>query len=72
MNARYTIILMKIKERGIVNIEKERRMILIVTEFYIKLGVYNNVRNFLLIEFPFNLEIMAFVLRVRYNFKRVI
>jgi hypothetical protein len=61
MNARYAIVLIKIKERGIVNIKKERRMIFIVAEFHIKLGVYSHVRNFLLIELLFNLEIVFFL-----------
>jgi hypothetical protein len=62
MDTRYTVVLMKIEERGIVSIKKERRMIFIVAEFYIQLDVYIHVRNFLLIEFSFNFEIVIFVL----------
>jgi hypothetical protein len=69
MNVRYAVVLIEIKERGVANIEKKKRMALIIAEFYMKLGVYSHVRSFLLIKFPFNLEI---VLRVRYNFKKVI
>jgi hypothetical protein len=69
MNARYAIVLMKIKKRNIANIEKKRRITFIITEFYMKLSVYNYVRNFLLIEFPFNLEIVVFVLRIDLNFE---
>jgi hypothetical protein len=72
MDIRYTIVLIKIKERSVANIEKGRRMIFIVTEFYIKLSVYNYVRNFLLIELSFNFEIVVFVLRIRYDFERII
>jgi hypothetical protein len=72
MDTRYTIILIKIKKRNVANIEKEKRIILIVAKFHIKLSVYNHVRNFLLIELPFNLEIIAFVLRIRYDFERII
>jgi hypothetical protein len=72
MDARYTVILIEIKKRGVAIIEKEKRMILIVTEFYMKLDIYNHIRNFLLIEFSFNFEIVAFVFRVRYDFKRII
>jgi hypothetical protein len=61
MNARYTVVLMEIKERGIANIKKKKHIIFIVAEFYIQLNVYIHVRNFLLIKFPFNLEIVAFV-----------
>jgi hypothetical protein len=72
MDIRYAVILMEIKERGIANIKKERRIIFIVTEFYMKLSVYNYVRSFLLIEFLFSFEIVIFVLRIKYNFKRII
>jgi hypothetical protein len=72
MNIRYAIILMEIKKCGIANIEKKKRIILIVTEFYIKLSVYSHVRNFLLIEFPFNFEIVIFVFRIRYDSERII
>jgi hypothetical protein len=72
MDVRYAVILMKIKKRSIANIKKERRMIFIVTEFHMKLNVYNYVRNFLLIEFSFNLEIVVFVFRVKYDSERVI
>jgi hypothetical protein len=61
MDARYTVVLMEIKERGIVSIKKKKRIALIVAEFHIKLDVYNYVRNFLLIKFSFNLEIVVFV-----------
>jgi hypothetical protein len=61
MDTRYTIVLMEIKERDIVNIKKKRRIILIVAEFYMKLSVYNHVRNFLLIKFSFNFEIVFFL-----------
>jgi hypothetical protein len=72
MDARYAIALMKIKEHGIVSIEKERRIIFIVAEFHMKLSVYNYVRNFLLIKFSFSFEIVVFVVRVRYDFERII
>jgi hypothetical protein len=72
IDIRYAVILMEIKERDIANIKKERYIILIVAKFHIKLSVYNHVRNFLLIEFPFNLEIVVFVLRIRYDFERII
>jgi hypothetical protein len=72
MDIRYTIILIKIKKRGIANIKKEKRMIFIVTEFHIKLNVYNHVRNFLLMKFLFNFEIVIFVLQIRYDFKLII
>jgi hypothetical protein len=72
MDARYAVALIEIKKRGVASIEKERRIAFIVAEFYMKLGVYNHVRNFLLIKFSFNLEIVVFVLRVRYDFKRII
>jgi hypothetical protein len=72
MNIRYTVTLIKIKKCNIANIEKKRRIIFIVTEFYIKLSVYRHVRNFLLIKFPFNLEIIIFVLRIRYDSERII
>jgi hypothetical protein len=63
---------MKIKKRDIANIKKKKRIIFIVMKFYMKLNIYNHVRNFLLIELPFNLEIIAFVLRIRYDFERII
>jgi hypothetical protein len=72
MNTRYAIALMKIKERDIVNIEGKKRIIFIVAEFHIKLNVYNHVRNFLLIKFPFNLEIVVFVLRIKYDSEKII
>jgi hypothetical protein len=72
MNTRYAIALIKVKKRNIANIEEERRMALIVAEFYMKLSVCSHVRNFLLIELPFNLEIIIFVLRVRYDSERII
>jgi hypothetical protein len=72
MDIRYAIILMKIKERDIANIEKERRIIFIIAEFYMKLSVYSHVRNFLLIKFSFNFEIVIFVLRIRYDFEKII
>jgi hypothetical protein len=72
MNARYAITLIEIKECDITNIEKKKRIILIVAEFHMKLGVYNYIQSFLLIEFPFNLEIIIFVLRIKYNSKRII
>jgi hypothetical protein len=72
MDARYTVALMKIKKRSVANIKEERRITLIVTKFYMKLSVYNYVRNFLLIEFSFNLEIIVFVLRIRYDSEKII
>jgi hypothetical protein len=72
MDARYTVVLMEIKERGVVSIKKERYIIFIVAEFYMKLSVYSHVRNFLLIELPFSFEIVVFVFRVRYDFERII
>jgi hypothetical protein len=48
MDIRYTVILMEIKERGIANIKKKRRIVLIVAEFYMKLGVYIYIQSFLL------------------------
>jgi hypothetical protein len=72
MNIRYTVILIEIKKRGIVNIKKGKYIIFIVAEFHIKLGVYSYIRNFLLIELPVNFEIVIFVFRVRYDFKRII
>jgi hypothetical protein len=72
MDIRYAVTLIEIKKRDIVSIKKKRRIILIVTEFYMKLSVYNHVRSFLLIEFPFNFEIVAFVLRIRYDFEKII
>jgi hypothetical protein len=72
MDIRYAVILIKIKKRGIANIEKERRMIFIVTEFYMKLSVCSHVRNFLLIKFLFNFEIVIFVLRIKYDSERII
>jgi hypothetical protein len=72
MDIRYAVALIKIKKRDIANIKKEKRIIFIVAEFYIKLNIYNHVRNFLLIKFPFNFEIVIFVLRIRYNFKKII
>jgi hypothetical protein len=72
IDIRYAVILMKIKKRSVANIEKERRIILIVAEFHIKLIVCNYIRNFLLIKFPFILEIIIFVLRIRYDFERII
>jgi hypothetical protein len=71
-DVRYAVALMEIKERGVASIKKKKRMAFIVAEFYMKLGVYNHVRNFLLIKFPFNLEIVIFVLRVRYDSERII
>jgi hypothetical protein len=62
MDARYTVVLMEIKERGIVSIKKKKRMTFIVAEFHMKLDVYIYIRNFLLIEFSFNFEIVVFVL----------
>jgi hypothetical protein len=53
-------------------IKKEKHMIFIVTEFYMKLGVYSHVRNLLLIKFLFNFEIVVFVLRIRYDSERII
>jgi hypothetical protein len=72
MDARYAVALIEIKKRGIANIEKERRITLIVTEFNVKLSVYSHVRNFLLIKFPFSLEIVVFVIRVRYDSEKII
>jgi hypothetical protein len=72
MDTRYAVVLIKIKKRSVANIKKERRIILIVAEFYIKLSVYSHVRNFLLIELLFNFEIIIFVLRVRYDSERII
>jgi hypothetical protein len=66
INIRYIIILIKIKERDIANIKKKKRIIFIVTEFHMKLGVYNHIRNFLLIKFLFNLKILIFVFRHAY------
>jgi hypothetical protein len=42
-------------------------MAFIVAKFYMKLDVYVHVWNFLLIEFPSNFEIVAFMLRIRYR-----
>jgi hypothetical protein len=72
MDIRYTVTLIKIKKRNIANIKKKRRIIFIVAEFHIKLNVCNHVRNFLLIKFPFNFEIIIFVLRVKYDFEKII
>jgi hypothetical protein len=72
MDTQYAIALIEIKKRGIANIEKERRIIFIVTKFYMKLSVYNYVRNFLLIKLSFNLEIVAFVIRIRYDSEKII
>jgi hypothetical protein len=72
MDIRYAVILMEIKKCSIVNIKKERRIIFIVTKFHIKLNVYSYVRNFLLIEFSFNFEIVIFVFRVRYDSEKII
>jgi hypothetical protein len=72
IDIRYAITLIEIKKSDIVNIEKKKRIILIVTEFYMKLNVYNHVRNFLLIEFSFNLEIVVFVFRIKYNSEKII
>jgi hypothetical protein len=72
MNTRYAITLIEIKKCDIVSIKKKKRIILIVAEFHIKLNVCNHVRNFLLIEFSFNFEIIVFVFRVRYNIEKVI
>jgi hypothetical protein len=72
MDIRYTVILIEIKERDIANIEKKKRIILIVAGFHIKLSVCNYIRIFLLIEFPFSFEIVAFVLRIRHDFKKII
>jgi hypothetical protein len=72
MNARYTIALIKIKERDIVSIKKKKRIILIIAEFYIKLGVCSHVRNFLLIKLPFSLEIVAFVFRIGHDSNGII
>jgi hypothetical protein len=62
MDVRYAVVLIEIKERGIANIKKERCIIFIVMEFYVKLGVYIYVRSFLLIEILFDFEIVIFVL----------
>jgi hypothetical protein len=72
MDIRYAVALIEIKKRDITNIEKKRHIIFIVAEFHMKLSVYNYVRNFLLIEFSFNLEIVIFVIRIRYDFERII
>jgi hypothetical protein len=72
MDARYAVALIKIKKRGIANIEKEKYITFIVAEFHMKLNVYNHVRNFLLIELSFNFEIVVFVLRIRYDFEKII
>jgi hypothetical protein len=72
MDTRYTVILIEIKERSIVNIKKEKRIIFIVAEFHIKLNIYNHVRNFLLIELLFNFEIVVFVLRFKYDSEKII
>jgi hypothetical protein len=72
IDIRYAVALMEIKEHDIVNIEKEKRIIFIVAEFHIKLSVYSHVRNFLLIELLFNLEIVIFVLRIKYDFEKII
>jgi hypothetical protein len=72
MDIRYAVVLIEIKKCDIVSIKKKRRIILIVAEFYMKLNIYSHVRNFLLIEFSFNLEIVVFVLRIRYEFKKII
>jgi hypothetical protein len=71
IDTRYTIILMKIKKYDIANIKK-KRITGIVVKFYLKLDVYNYVRNFLLIKFPFNFEIVVFVFRIKYDFKKII
>jgi hypothetical protein len=72
MDVRYAVAFMEIKKHDIANIEKKRRIIFIVAEFYIKLSVYNYIRNFLLIEFSFNFEIVIFVFRIRYDFEKII
>jgi hypothetical protein len=72
INARYAVILMKIKKRSVANIKEERRIVLIVAEFYIKLSVYSYVRSFLLIKLSFDFEIIVFVLRIRYDFEKII
>jgi hypothetical protein len=72
MNTRYAIILMEVKERGIASIKKEKFIIFIVAKFHVKLSVYNHVRNFLLIELSFNLEIVVFMFWIRYDFERII
>jgi hypothetical protein len=51
---------------------EERRITLIIAEFYMKLDIYIHIRNFLLIELPFNLEIIVFVLRIRYDSEKII
>jgi hypothetical protein len=63
---------MEIKKRDIANIEKKKYIIFIVTEFYMKLNIYNHVRNFLLIKLPFNLEIIVFMLRIKYDSEKII
>jgi hypothetical protein len=72
MDIRYAVALIEIKERDIANIKKKKRIILIIAEFYVKLDIYIHVQNFLLIEFPFNFEIVVFVLWIKYDFERVI
>jgi hypothetical protein len=72
IDIRYAVVLIEIKKRDIVSIEKEKCIILIITEFYMKLNVYNYVRNFLLIEFSFNFEIIIFVLRIKYDSEKII
>jgi hypothetical protein len=72
MDTRYAVILIEIKERDIANIKKKKCIIFIVTEFHMKLSVYNHVRNFLLIELSFNFEIVIFVFRIKYDFERII
>ena len=72
IDIRYAVTLIEIKKRDIDNIKKKRYIIFIVTEFHMKLNVYNHVRNFLLIEFPFNLEIIVFVLQIKYDFEKII
>jgi hypothetical protein len=72
MDARYAVVLMEIKERGVASIEKERRITLIVAEFHVKLSVCSHVRSFLLIKFSFNFKIVVFVFRVRYDSEKII
>jgi hypothetical protein len=72
MDIRYAVALIEIKERDIVNIKKKRYIIFIVIEFYMKLSVYNYIRNFLLIKFSFDFEIVIFMLRIRYDFEKII
>jgi hypothetical protein len=72
INARYAVTLIKIKKYNIANIEKKKYIIFIIMKFYMKLNVCNHVRNFLLIEFSFNFKIVIFVLRIRYDFERII